>query len=56
MLVGNREAGAIYGAVLCPAGRTKSQTVEGGEHGEFELERILGRGFKRDEPVVAVFG
>lgn len=56
MLVGNRETGAIYGAVLCPAGRTKSQTVERGEHGELELKRILGRDFKRDEPVVAVFG
>lgn len=55
VLVGNCELGAENSAVCCRLGRDEVETVEGGEHSEFELEVVIFGDFKGDEAVVIVF-
>lgn len=56
VLIWQLEGDAENGAVDCFGDWLEVQAVEGGEHGEFELESIRGGYFQRHEVVVRIFG
>lgn len=56
VLVGRAEGGAEEGAVGGGGDGGEGQAMEGGEHGEFELEGVGGWGGERDIVGLGVFG
>lgn len=56
VLIGDGELGAVDSAVLCSLCGLQVQAVEGGEHGEFELEGIQGGHLEGDVMILVIFG
>lgn len=56
VLVRDGKLRAVDGAVLGAGGGLQLQAVEGGEHGELELQGIVGGHLEGDVPVVTVLG
>lgn len=56
VLVWHCEAGAVDCAICGSRGGLQVEPVEGGEHGEFDLEDVILGDVKGDVMVVVVFG
>lgn len=56
MLVGKSKVNAVDGSVVCGAGESQVEAVEGGKHGKLELEDIVFRKGKGNPLVPAVLG
>ncbi len=54
VLVGDCELCAKDGTVSCCLDGLEVETVERGQHGEFELELVVGRDLEGDESIIAV--
>lgn len=56
MLVGKSKGNAVDGSIFSGAGKSEVEAVEGGEHGELELEDIVFRKGEGHPLVPAVLG
>ena len=56
VLIGSDKLGAVHGASLRATGGLEGQTVEGREHGEFQLQLILSGDLEGHPLIIGVFG
>lgn len=56
VLVRNDELSAVDSTVFCLSGRLEVKAMEGGQHGELELEGVILGDLERNILVVAVLG